>query len=62
MKKIVTTLVLCLSTYLGFAQYIYTIAGGGSCSGANCGDGGPATSALLNIPNGIVHNRKISFE
>lgn len=33
---------------------ISTVAGAGSCGNFYCGDGGPATDAQLNIPEGVV--------
>ena len=42
---------------------INTIAGeyGESCSSSNCGDGGPATQALFNLPAGIVSDAGGNF-
>lgn len=33
---------------------ITTVAGGGTCGSMYCGDGGPATSAMLNGPQGVA--------
>jgi len=52
MKKINLILVLCLSSCLGFAQIILTVAGGPNYGFS--GDGGFAVNAKLNAPNGVA--------
>jgi sugar lactone lactonase YvrE len=58
MKKLYALItILSLSfieTEKGFAQNLYTIAGGGNCGSSSCGDGAAATAAQLYETSGIV--------
>ena len=54
MKQIIITILLAISSLLGYAQIITTYAGGGTMG---LGDGGLANAAQLNLIDGIAFGR-----